>query len=59
MISIVDLELRMSIKGVIKAPTAGVGEMYRHCYVKRYPPLEQSTAQKWIGGSNLETETVF
>ncbi len=37
-ISIVDLELRMSIEGVMKAPTAGVGEMYRQCYVGRYPP---------------------
>jgi hypothetical protein len=55
----VDLELRMSIEGVIKASTTGVGEMYRHCYVGRYPPLEQNTAQKWIGDSDLEMETVF
>jgi hypothetical protein len=36
-IGIVDLKMRMSIKGVLKAPMTGVGEMYGHCDVGRYP----------------------
>ncbi len=41
----------MSIKGVIKAPTAGVGEMYRHRYVGRYPPLNRALPRSGSGTS--------
>jgi len=36
MISIIDLELRMTLKVVIKAPAADVGELNGQCVAGRY-----------------------